>query len=67
MSKTIQERFEKGEKVSKKEMIEVVRWRTIYKITIQGIVRDVGETYRALNYEDLEKGKYKCPRPHQRF
>jgi len=51
MSQTIQERFENGEKLNQKEMIEVVRWRTIYGMTILGIVRDVGETYRVLNYE----------------
>ena len=49
MNKTIQERYKAGEKLSQKEMIEVVRWRIVYGIFIDGFCRDVGHTHLDLN------------------
>ena len=47
--KTIQERYKAGEKLSRKEMIEVVRWRIVYGIIIDRVCRNVGHTHLNLN------------------
>jgi len=51
----IQTKYEAGEKISRAEMYEVRRWRIIYAIIIDGIVRDVGHTHQGLNYEERDE------------
>ena len=61
MNKTIQERYKAGEKLSRAEMYEVVRWRIVYGLFIKGDCRDVGHTHQGLNYEERDSnGQYRA-------